>query len=156
MTLLHDLLMIVMRVGWILLAVVTVFLGIAAATSSMLEITDCEIGVYSREVPGLAACNASIWSYFGGTVVPALAVPVAVCLIPVLKPRQSVSWLAVAALFALSVVGFFAAFTSSTPTWVGLYGFFWPLLPLALLIAGVASLAKPRPSGSTRDSLQYG
>lgn len=153
---LHDLLMTVMRVGWILLAVVTASLGIAAATSSMSEITDCEIGVYSREVPGPAACNASIWSYFSSMVVPVLAVPVVVCLIPVLKPRRSVSWLAVAALFALSIVGFFAAFMSSTPTRVGLYGFFWPLLPLALLVAGVASLAKPRPSGSTRDSLQYG
>ena len=151
---LHDLLMSVMRVGWILLAVVTVFLGIDAATSSMLQITDCELGLYSREVPNRGACDASIWSYFGGTIVPVLAVPVAVCLIPVFKPRPAVSWLAVAALFVLSVVGFFAAFLSSKPSWVDLYGFFWPVIPLAVLVAGVVSLVNLSRSGPTRDSLQ--
>jgi len=145
-----------MRVGWIVLAAVTVFLGIDAATSSMLQLTDCEIGVYSQQVPNLEACHASIWSYFGGTVVPVVAVPVAVCLIPVLIPRQNVSWLAVAALFVLSVVGFFAGFMSSEPTWVGLYGFFWPLVLLAILVAAVASLVTPRRSGPTPENVPRG
>jgi len=82
--------MIVMRVGWIVLAVVTVLLGIGAATSPMLQIAECEIGVYSREVPNLETCHASIRSYFGTAVWPVLAVPVMVCLIPVFVPRQRV------------------------------------------------------------------
>ncbi len=153
---LHDLLMSVMRVGWILLAVVTVFLGIVAATSPMLQITDCETGLYSGEVPNRGACDASIRSYFGNAVVPVLAVPVAVCLIPVFEPRQGVSWLAVAALIMLSVVGFFALLLSSKPTLVDLYGYFWPAIPLAVLVAGVVPLVNLRRSGPTRDNLQRG
>lgn len=152
----HDLAMSVMRVGWILLTIVTVLLGVAAATSSMLQITDCELGVSSREVPNLEACNASIWSYFGSSVVPVLAVPVVVCLIPVFAPRQGVSWLAVAVLIALSVVGFCAAFLSSKPALVDLYGFFWPLVPLAILVAGIAAVVKPRRSRPTRESIDHG
>ncbi len=144
---LHHPVMIVMRVGWIVLAVVTVLLGIGAATSPMLQIAECEIGVYSREVPNLEACHASIRSYFGTAVWPVLAVPVMVCLIPVFVPRQRVAWLATAALFAFSVVGFWALVFSSKPTLADLFGFFWPVVFLAALVTGLAQVVNFRRNG---------
>lgn len=143
---LHDDSMNVMRAGWVLMAVVTALLGIQAAGSPMLQITDCEIGMYSPEVPNAAACEASLRSYFGNAVVPVLAVPVVVCLIPVIRPRQGVSWLSVVALFVLSTIGFSALLVSSRPGLVDLYGFLWSAVPLAVLVAGVASLVRPRRS----------
>ncbi|MFD6883129.1 hypothetical protein HF877_00405 [Rhodococcus sp. BL-253-APC-6A1W] len=144
--------MIVMRVGWIFSAVVAVLLGIGAATSPMLQIVDCEIGVFSREVPNREACDASIRSYFGNAVVPVLALPVAVCLIPVFMPRQRVAWLTTGALFVLAAVGFFALVFSSTPTSTNLLGFFWPAAFLAVLVTSLAQLSNliPRPQLRTR------
>lgn len=88
----HDRLVSGMRVGWLVLAVVTVVLGVAAVTSSVGQITTCETDLYSREVPNLEACNASIGSYFGSALVPVLAVPVLVCLPPVFMPRPGAAW----------------------------------------------------------------
>lgn len=99
----------------------------------MLQITNCEIGLYSREVPNLEACHASIRSYFGTAVWPVLAVPVIVCLAPVFLPRPRVAWLTTAALFVLSAGGFFALVSSSKPTLPDLLGFFWPAVFLAAL-----------------------
>lgn len=144
---LHDLVMIVTRVGWIVLTVVAVFLGIGAATSPMLQITNCEIGLYSREVPNLEACHASIRSYFGTAVWPVLAVPVIVCLAPVFLPRQRVAWLTTAALFVLSAGGFFALVSSSKPTLPDLLGFFWPAVFLAALVTGLAQVVNLRRNG---------
>ncbi|WP_407444085.1 hypothetical protein [Rhodococcus sp. (in: high G+C Gram-positive bacteria)] len=148
----HDLLMIVMRVGWIFLAVVAVLLGIGAANSPMLQIVDCEIDMFSPEVPNREACHASIRSYFGNVVVPVLALPVVVCLIPVFMPRQRVAWLTTAALFVLSVVGFFAVVFSSTPTSTDLLGFFWPAAFLAVLVTSLVQLVNliPCPQLRTR------
>ncbi|MFD3812449.1 hypothetical protein [Rhodococcus sp. NPDC058639] len=103
---LHDLSMIAIRVGWILIAAIAVLLGIGAATSPMLQITDCELDTYSREVPNREACNASIQSYFGNVIVPVLALPVFVSLIPVFMPRQRVAWLTTAALSCFQPWGF--------------------------------------------------
>ena len=134
----------VMRAAWIVLAVVMVFLGIVAAASPMLQITDCEIGLYSQQVPTLEACNASIWSYFGNAIMPVLAVPVAVCLLPVFRPRQGTAWLAVAALFVLSLAGIFASVVSSKPTSTDLLGFFWPAPVLAALVTGLVHMVNLR------------
>lgn len=143
----HDLVMIMMRVGWVLLVFVAVFVGVGAATSPMLQITSCEIGMYSREVPNLEVCNASIWSYFGMAAGPVLAVPVLVCLISVFLPGRRVAWLATAALFGLSIVGFFAMVFSSKPGLDDLLGFFWPVAFLAVLVTGLAQWVGRRRSG---------
>lgn len=150
----HDPLMIVMRTVWILLALVAVLLGIEAATSPMLQITGCETGLYSREVPNIQSCNNSILSYFGTVVVPALAVPVAVCLMPVFTPRPQIAWLATAALFGLSFVGFSALLLSPKPSALDLYGFFWPAALLAVPVTGLAQVVSLRRRGPTGRSVQ--
>lgn len=143
-----------MRAGWLVLAVVTVVLALDAATSAMGQITTCETGLYSREVPSLEACTAAIGTYFGGALVPVLAVPVLVCLLPVFAPRPGVAWSAVAMLFVLSTVGIFGAVLSSKPAWVDLYGFFWPAALLAVLVTGIgrvtSTLRRDRTSRSAR------
>lgn len=65
-----------------------------------------------------------------------LAVPVAVCLLPVFGPQASIAWSATAALFALSVVGVSASGVASEPTWTDLLGFFWPVTILAAVATG--------------------
>jgi hypothetical protein len=140
----------VMRVGWVALAVVAVFLEIGAATSPMLQITNCEIGVYSRVVPNPEACHAPIRSYFGTAVWPVLAVPVIVSLTPVFVPRPRVARPATAALFVLSVAGFVALVFSSTPTLPDLFGFFWPVVFLAALVTGLAQVVNVRRDGPGR------
>lgn len=133
---LHDAEVVAIRVSWILMAIVTVLIGIEAATSSMAQITSCETGLYSREVPDPVVCGSSIRSYFGSPVVPVLTVPVGVCLIPVVEPGHGVAWMSTVVLFALSSVGLMSAF-SPTPRVVDLYGFFWPAVLAAVAVTGI-------------------
>lgn len=144
---LHDLSMIAIRVGWILMAAIVVLLGIGAATGPMLQITDCELDMYSPEVPNREVCNASIQSYFGNVIVPVLALPVFVCLIPVFMPRQRVARLTTAAFFVFPAVGVFALVFSWKPTLLDLFGFFWPAGFLAVLVTSLAQLVNLRRNG---------
>ncbi|WP_238565256.1 MULTISPECIES: hypothetical protein [Rhodococcus erythropolis group] len=122
--------MTVIRLLWIVVAIIATALGVFVASWSILEITDCEIGL---SLPS-AQCNQSIWDYFGWSVIPVLAVPVLLCLIPAVMPRPWAGWVVAGLLLVMSVVGFFSAFTSSSPELLSVVGSF-PAALLAVLLA---------------------
>lgn len=108
--------MTVIRLLWIVAAIIATALGVFVASWSILEITDCEIGLSLPQ----AVCDQSIWDYFGWSVIPVLAVPVLLCLVPAVVPQPWAGWVVAGLLLVISVVGFFSAFTSSSPALLSL------------------------------------
>lgn len=121
----------VLRWAWVLLAVITAALGAFAASNPILQITDCELGL-SATSP--SECYESIWRYFGSSMVIVLAVPTIACLFPAVVPRSSAAWMVAGSLMVASVLGFSEAM-SSTPSLLGVYGFYLPIALLAALLA---------------------
>ncbi|MDI9919235.1 hypothetical protein [Rhodococcus sp. IEGM 1379] len=126
----HARVVTVIRLLWIVVAIIATALGVFVASWSILEITDCEIGLSLPQ----AVCDQSIWGYFGWSVLPVLAVPVLLCLIPAVVPRAWAGWVVAGVLLVMSVVGFFSAFTSSSPSLLSVLGSF-PAALLAVLLA---------------------
>ncbi|OYD70267.1 hypothetical protein [Rhodococcus sp. OK302] len=118
------------RLAWFVLAIVATALGVFVASWQIFEITTCEIGLSWPQTE----CNQSIWGYFGWSVVPVLAVPVLLCLIPAVIPRPWIGWFVAGLLLVMSVAGFFSAFTSPSPSLASVSGSFPPAL-LAVLLA---------------------
>ncbi len=67
-------------------------------------------------------------------MVIALAVPAMVCLIPAVVPRPSAAWMVAGSLMVASLLGFPEGM-SSTPSLLGVYGFYLPIALLAVLLA---------------------
>lgn len=124
--------MTVIRWAWFVLATIAVALGVFVASWPILQITDCEIGL---SLPA-GVCDQSIWAYFGWSVVPALGVPVVLCLIPAVALRPWVGWVVAGLLLLMALVGFFSAFTSSSPSLLSVAGSF-PTALVAVLLAVV-------------------
>lgn len=118
------------RAGWILLAWVCAGLGVLAATSSMMQITSCELGFPDAGVMPGAECEESIARYYGPPMVAALAVPALLCLLPAVVFRRWVGGVVAAVL----VVGSFGTVLSSAPLFTFVY--FIPAALLALILAG--------------------
>ncbi|MET3960006.1 hypothetical protein ABIE52_006941 [Rhodococcus sp. OAS809] len=123
--------MTVIRLLWIVAAIIATALGVFVASWSILEITDCEIGLSLPQ----AVCDQSIWDYFGWSVIPVLAVPVLLCLVPAVVPQPWAGWVVAGLLLVISVVGFFSAFTSSSPALLSLVVGSFPVALLAVLLA---------------------
>ncbi|NKR25362.1 hypothetical protein GS479_08235 [Rhodococcus hoagii] len=117
------------RAGWILLAWVCVGLAVVAATSSMMQITACELGYPDDGIMPGAECERSIAGTYGPSIVVALGVPALLCLFPAVVFRR---WVGVLVAVVLAV-GSFGAFFLSAPIFAFLY--FVPAAVLALLLA---------------------
>lgn len=118
------------RAGWILLAWVCAGLAVVAATSSMMQITSCELGYPDDGIMPGEECERSIARTYGPSIVAALAVPALLCLLPAMFFRRWVGVLVAAVLF----VGSFGAWFQPAPTFAFLY--FVPAALLAVLLAG--------------------
>ena len=118
------------RAGWFLLAWVCVGLAVIAATSSMMQITACELGYPDDGIMPGAECERSIAGPDWPGLVVARGVPALLCLLPAVVFRR---WVGVLVAVVL-VVGSFGAFFHSAPIFAFLY--FVPAAVLALLLAG--------------------
>lgn len=118
------------RAGWILLAWVCAGLAVVAATSSMMQITSCELGYPDDGIMPGEECERSIARTYGPSIVAALAVPALLCLLPAVVFRRWVGVLVAAVL----VGGSFGTFFAPAPQAV--FGFFVPAAVLAVLLAG--------------------
>ncbi|NKR45865.1 hypothetical protein [Prescottella equi] len=118
------------RAGWILLAWVCAGLALVAATSSMMQITSCELGYPDDGIMPGEECERSIARTYGPPIVAALAVPALLCLLPAVHFRRGVGVLVAAAL----AVGSFGAVSQPAPLFT--FGYFIPAALLALLLAG--------------------
>jgi hypothetical protein len=123
--------MTVLRWAWVLLAVIAAALGVFVSSNPILQITDCELGLSAISS---SECYESISSYFGNSMVIALAVPAIACLFPAVVPRSSAAWMVAGSLMVASVLGFSEAM-SSTPSLLAVYGFYIPIAFLAVLLA---------------------
>ena len=118
------------RAGWILLAWVCAGLGVLAATSSMMQITSCELGIPDAGVMPGAECEEMIARYYGPPMVVALGVPALLCLLPAVVFRRWVGGLVALVL----VVGSFGVVFQPAPLFT--FGYFIPAALLALILAG--------------------
>lgn len=118
------------RAGWILLAWVCAGLAVVAATSSMMQITACELGYPDDGIMPGEECERSIARTYGPSIVAALTVPALLCLLPAVVFRRWVGGLVALVL----VVGSFGAVFQPAPLFT--FGYFIPAALLAALLAG--------------------
>jgi hypothetical protein len=122
------------RVAWIALAFAHIGLGISVARWTLMQITDCELGL----TMSARACRQTLWDYFGFSLVPALAVPVVLCVVAAVVCRPRVSWWVVGVMALLVVVGIGSTLGASAPSLMPLLGSL-PGTFLAVLLAFVQS-----------------
>lgn len=115
----------VARVGWAVLTVAAAGYAVFVASEPMYQINNCEI-----EGVSWADCSRSIYSTFGPVMILVLAIPVLLCLAPVLWTRRPVAVAAAAGLIVLSAVG-----QMNTPTAALFY--FLPVAVIAVILAVV-------------------
>lgn len=126
--------MTVVRVAWFVLALATGVLGSLALAWPVYEITDCEIGLSLSSTE----CNTPVGQHFGAAAILVLAVPVVLCSIPCVLPRPPFAWGVAVAMVLVSALGFWSAFTSSTPSLLSLVGSA-PGAILAVVLAALGS-----------------
>lgn len=136
-----------LRSAWAALAVLAVALGASVAAWPMYQISSCEIGLYTQEIPSAQACSASVWDFFGASLIAVLAVPVVICALPAIFLRPTVGWAATGALMFTTVVGLFAVIGATTPSLLSLLGSF-PVTFLAVLLASVHQFVAARARGN--------
>ncbi|QBJ98090.1 hypothetical protein ERC79_20680 [Rhodococcus sp. ABRD24] len=117
------------RVGWFLLAWVCAGLAILAATSSMMQITACELGYPDAGIMPGGECEQSIVRTYGPPIVAVLAIPAVLCLLPAAFPERLLAGLVAGTL----VVGSFGTLFASAP--LSVFGFFVPAAVLAVALA---------------------
>ncbi|NKS64475.1 hypothetical protein GS493_20910 [Rhodococcus hoagii] len=99
--------MIFVRIEWLILVALTVTLAVGTAIEPMWWTSECQLGLLPTElISDWDDCTTSTYDFYGvGLLVP-LALPVALCAIPILAPRRLVVWGVAAALVALIVFAF--------------------------------------------------
>ncbi|MBM4488060.1 hypothetical protein MWT96_02950 [Prescottella equi] len=117
------------RVGWFLLAWVCAGLAIVAATSSMMQITSCELGYPDDGIMPGAECEASVARTYGPAIVAVLAIPALLCLLPAVFPERLLAGLVAGVL----AVGSFGTFFASAP--LSAFGYFVPAAVPAVALA---------------------
>ncbi|WP_137722958.1 hypothetical protein [Prescottella subtropica] len=117
------------RLAWIVLATLTAAFGWFVAGEPMLQVTSCEVeflpGLYPSEL-----CQQPIGDYFGPATVGMLAVPVLLCVFPVVAPF---GWVAGAAA-GLLLLGSLRGFVTSDYA-ASVYGFYLPIALVAVVFA---------------------
>lgn len=122
------------RLAWLTLAIAAVGLGVSVAGWPMYQITNCEVGVLTPDVPTVQACNELMRDYFGTSLVFVLVIPLVLCTIPALFPRPSISWIAVGALVLAVVVGL-VSLGSRSPSPLAALCATIPLAAVAIVLA---------------------
>lgn len=121
----------IVRLEWILLAVLTAAFGAIVASEPMLEITSCEVGLFPTQgVNNSAECLTPIAGHYGYSIILILALPVLLCLLPAVITRRWFAWLVAMTLLVGSVRSLF----TSTPVFV-LLGYYLPVALVAVLLA---------------------
>ncbi|OZF55450.1 hypothetical protein CH292_05700 [Rhodococcus sp. 14-2470-1a] len=110
------------RVAWSVLAVAAIGLGVWTSNWQMFQITDCELGLPTPGVDYPGGCVEPLWSYFGASMIPVLAIPFLLFVVAAAACRVWVSWSVTIVLMVLTGVGFMSAFAASAPTLVSVLG----------------------------------
>ncbi|MFG1782634.1 hypothetical protein ACGFIU_09350 [Rhodococcus oryzae] len=85
--------MALIRLGWFVLAVVSAGFAVQRAREPMLWTNECQLGEFpTPRIRSWNECTESTLSHYGNGLLFALAVPVILCLIPVVVPRRAVAW----------------------------------------------------------------
>lgn len=117
------------RAGWILLAWICAGLAVVAATSSMMQITACELKYPDAGITPGEECEASVARTYGPPIVAVLAIPALLCLLPAAFPERLLAGLVSGTL----AVGAFGTLFASAP--LSVFGYF---VPAAVLAVGLA------------------
>lgn len=123
--------MLVVRVGWVVLAVIATALGMWTTGWPMLQITNCELGLSMSP----ESCAQPLLDYFGFPLALVLAIPVVLFLITAAVGTLWMSWTTAGTMLVLTAVGVYSAL-GSTPSLVSTVGSL-PGTALALLLAVV-------------------
>ncbi|MGX1807327.1 hypothetical protein ACWIGI_16550 [Nocardia sp. NPDC055321] len=142
------------RIAWVVVAVVAAALGVLAASSSMMQITSCELGLLPSEgIATGAECEQRIAEFYGGKAVFILALPVLLCVLSAIAPHRWISALSAVTILGCVAAAFVAPVPANEPPPVIVaYVFYLPAAVLAILLTGyqamlgVGGLADPEPS----------
>ncbi|MBM4497060.1 hypothetical protein GS426_20475 [Rhodococcus hoagii] len=131
--------MIFVRIEWLILVALTVTLAVGTAIEPMWWTSECQLGLLPTElISDWDDCTTSTYDFYGvGLLVP-LALPVALCAIPILAPRRLVVWGVAAALVALIVFAFLLGdrpFPGEGGP-LAFVGYCLPSVVIAILLAG--------------------
>ncbi|EGD22040.1 hypothetical protein [Prescottella equi] len=97
--------MIFVRIEWLILVAFTVMLAIGTAIEPMWWTSECQLGLLPTElISDWDDCTTSTYDFYGAGLLVPLALPVALCAIPILAPRRLVAWGVAATLVALIVI----------------------------------------------------
>lgn len=145
--------MILIRIGWFTLAALSGLLAIFAASTSMAEITDCELGLFPTSgIANWEQCRTSIAASYGNSIFVILALPMLVCLIPAVKPDRRTAWFAAIVLIIGSFGSWFVPTTHSTyPPQFVVYVYFVPVALAAVLLAAFHKMGSNRRYVSTAE-----
>ncbi|AVP68717.1 hypothetical protein A5N77_12270 [Prescottella equi] len=95
------------RIEWLILVAFTVMLAIGTAIEPMWWTSECQLGLLPTElISDWDDCTTSTYDFYGAGLLVPLALPVALCAIPILAPRRLVAWGVAATLVALIVIAF--------------------------------------------------
>lgn len=115
------------RIGWVVLALAAACCAVLAAFEPLYQITECEIMPRNGQ-----ECGQSIYSYFGPVLVAVLAVPVLLCVVPVIWPRKATGWIAALGLVVVSIAGL-----GSLDTMIAPLVYFFPFALVTVLFAAL-------------------
>ncbi|MDV2477323.1 hypothetical protein F8M49_21685 [Rhodococcus zopfii] len=119
------------RVGWLILSALTVAWLADISTDSLMQITDCELGLSVAY-----NCDQTIGSYFGLPLIGVLALPVLLCIAPAVYARPGAASIVVSALALLFIIGLISTVAgSSKPDMPSVYIYLLPVVLIAFILA---------------------
>ncbi|WP_139792060.1 hypothetical protein [Prescottella equi] len=97
--------MIFVRIEWLILVALTVMLAVGTAIEPMWWTSECQLGLLPTElISDRDDCTTSTYDFYGAGLLVPLALPVALCAMPIVAPRRLVAWGVAATLVALIVI----------------------------------------------------
>lgn len=97
--------MIFVRIDWLILVALTVMLAVGTAIEPMWWTSECQLGLLPTElISDRDDCTTSTYDFYGAGLLVPLALPVALCAMPIVAPRRLVAWGVAATLVALIVI----------------------------------------------------
>ncbi|MCW4351991.1 hypothetical protein ONR57_01585 [Hoyosella sp. YIM 151337] len=87
-----------MRIAWLLLTAITAYAALKVARSPLVHFSgECQ-KLYAAD-----PCESLMYDHHGAWLIAALAMPVALCLAPVVRPHLRIAWIAALGQIGLSV-----------------------------------------------------